>query len=62
MKRIWSGMSAALLAVAEKIGAREMMLVGGLGLVGYGLFLVFPPAAFIVPGAVLCAVAVFGVR
>jgi hypothetical protein len=61
MKRIWSGLFAALSGAAEKIGARELMLVIGLGLVGYGLFLVFPPAAFVVPGAVLCAVAVFGV-
>jgi hypothetical protein len=38
------------------------MLAAGLGLVGYGLSLVYLPAAFAVPGAVLAAVAIFGVR
>lgn len=34
----------------------------GLGLLGYGLWLVFPPAAYIADGAVLVGLAVFGGR
>jgi hypothetical protein len=42
--------------------SRELMLFAGLGLLAYGCSLVFWPAAFVVPGAILVAVAVFGVR
>lgn len=44
------------------VGAREYLLLAGLGLAGYGISLIYWPAAFILPGAVLAAVAVFGVR
>lgn len=45
-----------------KIGVQEALFVGGIALLGYGCSLVFWPAAFIVPGSILTAVAVFGVR
>lgn len=51
-----------LAAIFSELGARELMLFAGLGLLGYGLSLVYWPAAFIAPGAVLAAVAVFGTR
>lgn len=41
---------------------RDCIGVLGLSLVGYGSWLVFPPAGFVVPGAILCWVAIFGVR
>lgn len=49
-------------AIAAAFGPRDLLLFSGLALAGYGLALVSLPAAFIVPGAVLTAVAVFGVR
>lgn len=38
---------------------RDTLAFGGLGLVGYGVYAIYPPAAFIVIGAVLF---VLGVR
>ena len=48
--------------VFSAFGLRDMLLFGGLALVGYGLSMVSLPAAFIVPGAVLAGVSIFGVR
>ncbi|MBB3297887.1 hypothetical protein [Rhizobium sp. BK112] len=52
----------ALLAIANfafrLFGARDYMLFAGLGLMAYGLKLVYEPAAYIAPGVVLAAVAV----
>jgi hypothetical protein len=39
--------------------ARDVLALIGLALLGYGLWLVYPPAAFIVPGAALFGIAVF---
>ena len=47
---------------APWVDRRDFVLLIGLGLVGYGAWLVFPPAGFIVPGGILSGVAVFGVR
>ncbi len=44
------------------IDARDVLGAVGLGLLAYGLWLVWPPAAAIVPGAVMTGVAVFGTR
>tara|TARA_R110002074_G_scaffold21173_5_gene66088 strand:+ start:8308 stop:8529 length:222 start_codon:yes stop_codon:yes gene_type:complete len=44
---------------ASRFDARDMFLFAGLGLVSYGLTLVWLPAAFIVPGLILLYVAVF---
>jgi len=44
--------------VAANVDARDLVLAAGLCLLAVGLYQVFPPAAFIVPGAVLTYVAV----
>ena len=41
---------------------RDALGLAGLGLLGYGLWLVHPPLAFIGPGLILVAIAIFGVR
>ena len=41
---------------------RDFVGLVGLCLLGYGAWLVYEPAGVFVPGAVLCGVAVFGVR
>lgn len=46
----------------EWFDPRDLILLIGLGLLAYGAWLVFPPAGFIVPGAILSSVAIFGVR
>ena len=46
--------------VAANVDARDIVLIVGLGLLAVGLYQVFPPAAYIVPGAILTYVAVWG--
>jgi hypothetical protein len=58
MQKIRNIASAAL----KSVGMREIFLISGLGLLGYGLSLVFWPAAFGIPGAILVFVAIFGVK
>lgn len=41
---------------------RDLAAAAGLTLLGVGFWLIYPPAAFIVPGALMVAIAVFGVR
>jgi hypothetical protein len=48
--------------IVASIDVQTALLAGGLALVSYGSSLIYWPAAFIVPGAVLTAVAIFGVR
>lgn len=48
--------------IARSFGAGEILLVGGLALVGAGAHQVYAPAGFIVPGAVMLAFAAFGIR
>lgn len=36
---------------------QDVLLFGGSGLLGYGLYQIYPPSAFIVPGAIFVAVA-----
>lgn len=45
---------------AANVDARDLVLAVGLGLLAAGLYQVYPPAAFIMPGAVLTYVAVWG--
>lgn len=46
--------------LAANVDARDLVMIAGLALLAIGLFQVFVPAAFIVPGAVLTYVAVWG--
>jgi hypothetical protein len=59
-------MRKALLAIARWIGRtfdiRDGMLAAGLVLLSVGLWQVWPPAALIVPGAIVSAVAIFAAR
>lgn len=41
--------------------ARELIILTGLISLGYGLYLEHPPLAFIVDGAILSAIGIFGV-
>lgn len=52
----------ATVIAAEPIGFREVLLLCGAALLGFGLHLVYPPAAYFVPGTVFVGVAIFGVR
>ena len=47
--------------LGDTLGARELFLAVGIPLLGYGCSLAYWPAAFIVPGAILVAIAAFGV-
>ena len=49
---------------ARKLGidGRDVMCVVGVGLIGYGAWLIYPAAGFIAPGFILTGVAIFGVR
>ena len=40
-------------AIASEIGRDEVVLFAGLALTAYGCWLVWPPAAYLVPGLVL---------
>ncbi|MCK1503103.1 hypothetical protein [Bradyrhizobium sp. 188] len=44
------------------IDARDVMLASGLALLAGGLWQVWPPAALIVPGAIISAVAILAGR
>lgn len=39
--------------LAALLDIRDVVTFGGLGMVGYGISLIYPPAAYIVCGAVL---------
>ncbi|MEO3386020.1 hypothetical protein [Mesorhizobium sp. CAU 1741] len=60
--RLRSYLRRAATSVAAAVDARDLVLATGLVLAGYGLFEVYPPAAFIGPGCVLIYVAIFGVK
>jgi hypothetical protein len=62
MQKLKSALAIVAGAIISTIGFRDLLLFGGVALVGYGASMVYPPAAYIVPGVVLTAVAVFGVR
>jgi hypothetical protein len=47
---------------SSPIDVRDVIGLVGLGLIAYGSHLVYPPAAFFVPGIILVGVAIFGVR
>ncbi|MDF3413277.1 hypothetical protein HKX54_02315 [Sulfitobacter sp. M57] len=41
---------------------RDALAVLGVSLIGYGAWLVYPPAGFIGPGVILTGIAIFGVK
>ncbi len=41
--------------------SREIMLLAGIVILSGGLWPIYKPAAFVIPGAILVAVAVFGI-
>jgi hypothetical protein len=56
------GIVSAFAAASAAIDIRDVLLFGGNGLLGYGLYTIYPPAAFIASGSIFVAVAVFGTR
>jgi hypothetical protein len=52
----------ATAAVISAFDLRDATMFVGLALLGYGLYDIYPPLAFAVPGAALSAVSYFGVR
>lgn len=49
-------------AFKNALAWRDILMMVGLSLIAYGVSLVNVPAAFVVPGAILVAVSVFGVK
>lgn len=47
-------------AAVEPIGFREVLLFGGAVLLAVGMWSIFPPASFLIPGAILVYVSIFG--
>ncbi|WP_300009709.1 hypothetical protein [uncultured Roseobacter sp.] len=41
---------------------RDVLCVAGVGLIGYGAWLIEPAYGFIAPGVILTGISVFGVR
>lgn len=61
-RAVGCGLRAAVAKIAAAFDLRDAMLFAGCALVGYGLYQVYPPFAFIAPGAIFVAVATFGAR
>jgi hypothetical protein len=53
---------AAAAAIAKTIGGREITLLAGLGLLGFGAGAIWLPLGLMLPGVVLLYVAIFGLR
>jgi hypothetical protein len=49
-----------LSSICSALGFREILLFGGMILLSIGAWPIYPPASFIVPGAILVYVSVFG--
>lgn len=47
---------------ALKPDVRDVVVFGGIGLAGYGAGLAYPPAGFIVAGAALFWLGIFGIK
>lgn len=52
-------LSLAIAAIKKAVDIRDCFVFGGLGLLGYGLYLFHPWIAFTVCGAVLLAIGIF---
>lgn len=55
-------LARAIRAIGAEFGPRECGLIGGILLVACGLYAIYPPAALIVPGAILVYVSIEGLR
>jgi hypothetical protein len=66
LAKVWSSGRSSVKQVAawlaREFDARDLVLAAGLALLSIGLALVWMPAAFIAPGAILTYVAIFGQR
>ena len=51
-----------LTKLLQAVDTRDVLGIIGVGLLTYGSSLVWPPAAFLVPGIVLTYIAIFGTR
>lgn len=49
-------------ALKNAVAWRDILMMIGLGLIAYGISLVNLPASFVIPGSILVAVSVFGVK
>ena len=52
----------AIAAVTNAVGPRELGLLIGLLMIGYGAGLVWLPAGLFLPGAVLLYISIFGLK
>lgn len=50
---------AVILILLGPIGFPELMLFAGCGLLSYGASFIYPPAAWLAPGAILAGLAIF---
>lgn len=57
LRKLRAGLARVLGKFFGMFDARDLFLFAGLGLLAFGLHMVWPPAAFIVPGSVLVYVA-----
>lgn len=55
-------LKSAALAIKAAVSWRDISMMIGLGLLSFGVSLVYYPAAFVVPGAILVSISIFGVR
>lgn len=62
VRKAKSALLMAFVVLTEPIGFREVLLLCGSVLLGFGMHPVYPPAAYLAPGVVLVGVAIFGVR
>jgi hypothetical protein len=51
---------AAISTIGDIIGLQELFIFSGLGAVGYGVAQIYPPAAWIVVGAVVFLIGMIG--
>lgn len=62
LRRAGGAFAAIGAVLAKELGPREIGLVLGLLLVAYGAGTVWLPAGFLIPGAVLLYVSIFGLK
>lgn len=58
--KVSAAVKAVASVIAAPIGFREVLLFGGAALLSVGVWPIYPPASFVIPGAILVYVSVFG--